>query len=161
MLLCLNITLNCVSATVEKSNEAENSTNWERRRMLLITFEREAIVCETVEWKLFNSLFDLGILMSLICISDLHLENSNINTRNKFKVTNLLQQCTGVINLYNLSSRWISYHERNKVKETPQLQTKQDCSFASNLSCLICHTKKNLLLLSIYLGSTIFSQKNV
>lgn len=92
-----------------------------RKRGRMLIFEREAIIFEMVEWKLFYScLFDLGIVMSLICVSVLHLENSNINTRKKIKVTNLLQQHSGVINLYILSSyhpAWISYHKTNKEIE--------------------------------------------
>lgn len=71
----------------------------------MLISEREAIIFEMVEWKLFYScLFDLGIVMSVTCVSVLHLENNNINTRKKIKVTNLLQQHSGVINLYILSS---------------------------------------------------------
>lgn len=92
-----------------------------RKRERMLIFEKETIIFETVEWKLFYfCLFDLGIVMSLICISVLHLENSNINTRKMFKVTNLLQQHSDVINFYILSPyhpAWISYHKTKKEIE--------------------------------------------
>lgn len=59
-------------------------------------------------------------VMSLIHISVFHLENNNTNTRKKFKMTNLLQQHSGVINLYVLQSHhptWISYHKTNNKTE--------------------------------------------
>lgn len=131
----------------------------------MLIFERKAIIFEAVEWKLFYScLFDLGIVMSLICISVLHLENSNINTREKCKMTNLLQQHSGVINLYILSfyhPAWRSYHKTNKEIEGSHTSSdKIGLLFCLKpVSFIFSHLKKNnnIFLLSMYLSSTVFS----
>jgi len=124
----------------------------ERGRMLNIWKESYSIWKSRME-TFFPCCFDLGIVKSLIRISVLHLENSNINVRKKFKVTNLLQQHSGVMNFYILSSYHsvtISYDKKQRNGRNTHI-FKQNRIALLPQTCLVSFVTFKIIIIIYYL----------